>query len=97
MYSDEDNELIGIDKTLCSRLKMITHDNEIQDITFYNKPDGKLTPEKDLQINERKLKGFIWRENERPKDISDLFSEKDNKYKQISLKKIKTPKAFKKY
>ena len=52
MYSDEDNELIGIDKTTCSRLKMITEDNQIKDVS----PDGELLPEKDLLINERKLK-----------------------------------------
>ena len=65
MYSDEDNELIGIDKTTCSSLKMITKDNQIVDITFFVTPDGQLLPEKDLPINERKLKGFYWREDER--------------------------------
>ena len=29
MYSDEDNKLIGIDKTTCSRLKMVTNENQI--------------------------------------------------------------------
>tara|TARA_A100001015_G_scaffold43131_2_gene47395 strand:- start:8181 stop:9785 length:1605 start_codon:yes stop_codon:yes gene_type:complete len=94
MYSDEDNELIGIDKTTCSRLKMVTVDNQIEDITFFVSPDGKLFPDKDLPLNERKLKGFIWREEERPKEISDLFSEEDKQYQTRDLKQIKTPDAF---
>ena len=59
MYSDEDNELIGIDKTTCSRLKMVTRENQIEDITFFVSPDGNLFPDKDLPLNERKLEGLF--------------------------------------
>jgi lipopolysaccharide export system protein LptA len=94
MYSEEENELIGIDKTTCSSLKMITKDNQIEDITFFVSPDGQLLPEKDLPLNERKLKGFIWRENERPKNISDLFSEEDRQFQIRVIEKVQTPEAF---
>ena len=93
MYSEE-NELIGIDKTTCSSLKMITKDNQIVDITFFVSPDGQLLPEKDLPLNERKLKGFYWRGYERPKSISDLFSEEDKKYQIKPIENIKTPEPF---
>ena len=96
MYSDEDNELIGIDKTTCSRLKMITEDNQIKDITFFVSPDGELLPEKDLLINERKLKGFIWRDDERPKNISDLFSDEDKLFELRVIEKVQIPDAFRK-
>ena len=96
MYSDEDNELIGIDKTTCSRLKMITEDNQIKDITFFVSPDGELLPEKDLPINERKLKGFIWRDEERPKNISDLFSVEDKLFELRVIEKVQIPDAFRK-
>tara|TARA_B000000557_G_scaffold134912_1_gene109470 strand:+ start:3379 stop:5046 length:1668 start_codon:yes stop_codon:yes gene_type:complete len=96
MYSDEDNELIGIDKTTCSRLMMITEDNQIKDITFFVSPDGELLPEKDLPINERKLKGFIWRDDERPKNISDLFSDEDKLFELRVIEKVQIPDAFRK-
>ena len=96
MYSDEDNELIGIDKTTCSRLMMITEDNQIKDITFFVSPDGELLPEKDLPINERKLKGFIWRDEERPKNISDLFSVEDKLFELRVIEKVQIPDAFRK-
>jgi len=96
MYSDEDNELIGIDKTTCSRLMMITEDDQIKDITFFVSPDGELLPEKDLPINERKLKGFIWRDDERPKNISDLFSDEDKLFELRVIEKVQIPDAFRK-
>ena len=32
-----------------------------------------IAPEDEIPINDRTLKGFIWRENERPNNIKDLF------------------------
>jgi lipopolysaccharide export system protein LptA len=94
MYSDEDNELIGIDKTRCSRLKMITKNNEIEDITFFVSPNGDLFPDKELPINERKLDGFIWRENERPDTILQLFSEEDNQFQLNEIKEMSVPEGL---
>ena len=94
MYSDEDNELIGIDKTTCSRLKMVTMENQIEDITFFVSPDGNLFPDKDLPLNERKLEGFIWREDERPKNIQELFSEEDNQFQPTEIREVSIPEDF---
>ena len=94
MYSDEDNELIGINKTTCSRLKMVTNENQIEDITFFVSPDGNLFPEKDLTLNERKLEGFIWREDERPNNILELFSEEDNQFQPTEIRELSIPDDF---
>ena len=94
MYSDDKSELIGVDQTTCSRLTMVTANNQIEDITFYVSPDGDLFPEKDLPTNERILEGFIWREEERPNEIDDLFSEEDNLYVPREINAIETPKGF---
>ena len=94
MYSDDKSELIGINQTTCSRLTMVTANNQIVDITFYVSPDGDLFPEKDLPANERILEGFIWREEERPNEIDDLFSEEDNLYVPKKINAIVTPEGF---
>ena len=94
MYSDEDNKLIGIDKTTCSRLKMVTNENQIEDITFFVSPDGNLFPDKDLPLNERKLEGFIWREYERPNTILELFSEEDNQFQPTEIREVSIPEDF---
>ena len=85
LYSDEDNELIGIDKTICSSLDMIMSNNEISDITFNIKPNGEVFPENEIDINERVLRGFVWRLNEKPENKNDLFSLTD---KNLILPKI---------
>lgn len=77
LYSESDLELIGIDKTTCSALNIQFEENEIGDITFLVSPEGNVFPDKELPQNERKLKGFIWRKEERPETVDDLFSEAD--------------------
>jgi lipopolysaccharide export system protein LptA len=89
LYNDEDLKLIGIDKTTCSALKMNFDDGEISDITFLVAPNGDVYPEDDLPINERTLKGFTWRKNERPESVNDLFDKNDKEDQFPSILKFK--------
>ena len=72
LYNDN-GELIGIDKTICSELKIKLESNEIKNITFYTSPEGKVHPEDKLDPNLKLLEGFVWRINERPESLEDLF------------------------
>ena len=72
LYNDDGN-LIGIDKTVCSELKIKLESNEIKNITFYTSPEGKVHPENELDPNLKLLEGFIWRKTERPESLNDIF------------------------
>lgn len=87
VYND-DNELIGIDKTICSKIRLEMVNNDIEDITFFVNPDGNIFPEKDLPIESRKLKGFIWRGDERIRSKEEIFDEDDNSIELIKIRGI---------
>ena len=91
LYNDEDLQLIGIDKTTCSALQMNFTDGQIEDITFLVSPNGDVYPEEELPLNDRTLKGFIWRINERPETIEDLFDEKDREDQFPKILSLKFP------
>ena len=90
MYNDKD-ELIGIDKTICSAIRMTMADNDIEDITFITNPDGNIFPESELPENSRKLKGFIWRGDERIHRMEDIFDEDDNNITLVKIRGIDNP------
>ncbi len=90
MYND-DQELIGINKTICSAINIVLENNEISDITFITNPDGDVHPEKDLPPNSRKLKGFTWRGEERIRTKDDIFDEDDNNIKLVKINGIDNP------
>ena len=67
-------ELIGINKSVCSKINMIMDDNnKIETITLFNNPDSDIFPEKDLPENARLLRGFEWRGDERIKSKEDIY------------------------
>ena len=73
-YLRNDNgELVGIDKSKSGNMKIWIANNTIEEIRKINQIDGGTFPEEEYPKNEKKLKGFIWRENERPNSVEDLF------------------------
>ena len=64
MY-DDNHDLIGIDKAISSSILMTLKDNGIDDIIFFNQPEGVLHPEDKLEENQKTLFGFINRFKER--------------------------------
>jgi lipopolysaccharide assembly outer membrane protein LptD (OstA) len=75
---NDQNELIGINKSVGSKINMILDKNTIETLTIFNNPDGDIYPEKELPENARKLRGFIWRGDERIKSKDDIFPQEEN-------------------
>ena len=90
MYNDDD-ELIGIDKTICSKIHITLANNDVEDLTFITDPDGDIFPEKELPTNSRILKGFIWRGEERLMTKDDIFDEDDNNIELVTIRGIENP------
>lgn len=72
---NDEQELIGIDKARSGSISIVFADGDIEEYTRYNQVDGSLYPESEYPENEKRLKGFDWREDERPLSVEDLFSE----------------------
>ena len=90
MYNDDD-ELIGINKTICSKIRITMANNDVDELTFYTNPDGDMFPEKDLPENSRILKGFVWYGDERILSKDDIFDEDDNNIKLAVITGLDNP------
>ena len=66
--ADEENTktMMGMNRIICSNMKIIFLDNQVHDIRFYTNPDGKINPPHELKDEDKKLEGFAWRIKERP-------------------------------
>ena len=74
---NDQQELIGINKSASSKINMILDKNTIETITNFNQVDGEIYPETELPENARKLRGFIWRGDERIKTKDDIFPQEE--------------------
>ncbi|OXB03568.1 OstA-like protein [Flavobacterium oncorhynchi] len=87
------NELIGINKNVSSKINLILENNAVETITFFNRVDGDIYPEEDLPENARKLRGFVWRGDERIKSKDDIFTAEDNEMNDKLVKQGKDEEA----
>lgn len=70
---NDDGELVGINKTLSSSIRLLINNRQIEDIYYFKQIDGNLFPEADFPENVRQLRGFNWRGDERLETKEDLF------------------------
>ena len=72
---NEENELVGIDKSKSGAIKIWLTENNIDEMRKYNQIGGKTYPELDFPENEKILRGFNSRQSERPTSVEDLFKD----------------------
>lgn len=70
---NEDGVLETITKQYCSNIEFEITDNEISAIKCIKQSDGKTYPPSKFPEEDKKIKGFIWREDEQPKTMEDIF------------------------
>lgn len=58
--------LMGMNQIICSDMRIIFKENQVNDIRFYTNPDGSFVPPHELKDDDKQLEGFAWRIKERP-------------------------------
>jgi lipopolysaccharide export system protein LptA len=70
---EEDKSLIGINLAVSSTMMIFLEDNQMVGITYKHQPKEVMYPKPDLPEAERKLRGFVWLEEWRPRKKEDIF------------------------
>ena len=70
---EEDGVLIGINKAMSSNMEIWVDERQISDIFYFDHADANLFPEREIPVEERRLKNFKWLGKERPKSKFDIF------------------------
>jgi hypothetical protein len=95
MYNDE-NEMVGIDKGVSSSINMQLENNKILELTSFKQILSDTYPDKEFPKNARRLRGFIWRIDEKITSLENIFPEEektiDEKVKIETKKKEKEEK-----
>ena len=72
---NEEQELVGIDKSKSGKINIKLSNSTIDEMRLIQQIDGSIYPEEDFPKNASKLRGFTWRDDERPKSVEDLFKD----------------------
>jgi len=76
LYDDTTQDLIGVDKAICSAMQLRMAENQIESITFLTKPEGAVYPIEELPKDQQQLPGFYWRGDEMIRSKSDLIKDR---------------------
>ncbi|MCU0357276.1 MAG: Organic solvent tolerance protein OstA [Cyclobacteriaceae bacterium] len=63
---DKTNLLMGMNKILCSNITIRFKDSQVNNLSFYVKPEADFIPPHELKKDDMLLKGFSWRVDLRP-------------------------------
>ncbi|MGY8911225.1 MAG: LptA/OstA family protein, partial [Flavobacteriales bacterium] len=93
--NEETGVLETITKEISSNIEFVFDNGEIETIKYLKASEGKTYPPSMFPDEDRKLKNFIWREDEQPKKMQDIFIVDKNDGKKPPLKKnsLKKPAA----
>ena len=72
-YLKEDSTYSGLNHMVSSRLRILLKDNKLNNISAIRTIEASITPMKDLQEEDRVLKGFIWKPRDRPKSKEEII------------------------
>jgi len=63
--------VMGMNRILCSNMKINFKQGKVNNISFYIMPDASFIPPHELKESDQRLRGFTWRQKEKPykKDV----------------------------
>lgn len=63
---DENQSFMGMNKIICSNITIRFRDGQVNNLSFYVKPEASFIPPHELTKENRRLKGFKWRADDKP-------------------------------
>ncbi len=72
-YVKQKKNYKGVNKTICSDLTVWFSNGTIDRTTFRNKPESTVFPLTEVKDEDMRLRHFVWLENKRPKQKSDIL------------------------
>ncbi len=68
-----EQSVVGVNKAICSNIKITLEERKVLFIDFLVKPDGQFIPIPLFNKDESLMDGFTWQEERKPKDQYDIF------------------------
>lgn len=66
MLNEEQTDFIGMNKIICSSIRLTFINNELENVVFYQDGEGSFIPPHELNEAQKKLSGFAWRIESKP-------------------------------
>jgi hypothetical protein len=72
-YIIDKGKISSMNVSRCRNMSILFDDGKIEQVVFFNQPDGKVLPLSELDKSNMYFRNFVWYEDVRPKKIEDIF------------------------
>lgn len=66
VLSEKDQSSMGLNRIICSNITIRFKDGKVNNLSFYVQPEGRFIPPHEIKEEDLQLKGFAWKEKEKP-------------------------------
>lgn len=73
-YMKDEEDIVGVNKAVCSDISVYLKNGKIDQIVFKNKPEGTFSPIEQFPKKMAKFDKFQWYDSVRPVDAKDVFN-----------------------
>ena len=94
--NEDTQKLETITKEIASDIEFTFENNEVIQTKYFKETEGKTYPPSQFPEEDRKFRGFVWREDEQPKTMEDIFIKDKNVVKKPrkKLQEVENAKAI---
>ena len=89
-YARDKTGVIGLNKAESSNITIYLNKGKVSRIALIKSPDGELKPIANIEDGDKKLPGFVWQQDIRPKSKMDIFRKDNTLVIPAEAKKAKT-------
>lgn len=72
-FPTDEYGILGANKSKSGNISILLRNNKISRIVYRESYEGKMHPLDELSNKEKRVRGFVWLDNERPKSSEDVF------------------------
>jgi hypothetical protein len=66
ILSEEEKSAMGVNRIICSNITIRFKEGKVNTLSFYVQPEARFIPPHEIKEEDIKLKGFVWKANEKP-------------------------------
>jgi len=66
ILNEDEKSAQGVNRIICSNITIRFKEGKVDTFSFYVQPEGRFIPPHEIKEEDIKLKGFVWKENEKP-------------------------------
>ena len=93
--NEQNQKLETVTTEAASDIEFVLRNNEIEQTKYFKKTNGKTFPPSQFPEEQKKFKGFVWRGDEQPKRLEDIFVDyKEEEERPLKIKKELKPKLL---